>query len=131
MGKTIGVVGLGRIGKEVVKRAKAFEMDVVGLDLYWPEDFAKEYGVKKADSFEDIFSNCDIISLHTNLTDETRNIIRAETIGKMKENVVIVNCARGELVNTQDMAAALPLERLADTLPTYSIKNHHLRIIRC
>ena len=107
MGKTIGVVGLGRIGKEVVKRAKAFEMDVVGLDLYWPEDFAKEYGVKKADSFEDIFSNCDIISLHTNLTDETRNIIRAETIGKMKENVVIVNCARGELVNTQDMAAAL------------------------
>ena len=107
MGKTIGIIGLGRIGKEVVKRAKAFEMDVVGLDLYWPEDFAKEYGVKKVDSFDQIFETCDIISLHTNLTDETRDMIRTETIANMKKDVVILNCARGELVNSNDMATAL------------------------
>ena len=107
MGKTIGVIGLGRIGKEVVKRAKAFEMPVVGLDLYWPEEFAKQYEVKKAETFDEIFESCDIVSLHTNLTDETRDMIRAETIAKMKKDVVIVNCARGELVNSKDMAAAL------------------------
>lgn len=107
MGKTIGVIGLGRIGKEVVKRAKAFEMNVVGLDLYWPEEFAKQYSVEKVDTFDEIFASCDIVSLHTNLTDETRNMIRTETIAKMKPDVVIVNCARGELVNSADMAKAL------------------------
>lgn len=107
MGKTIGIVGLGRIGREVAKRAKAFEMNLVGLDLYWPEEFAQEFGIKKVDSFDEIFQSCDIISLHTNLTDETRDMVRAETISKMKKGVVIVNCARGELVNSNDMAAAL------------------------
>lgn len=112
MGKTIGVIGLGRIGKEVVKRANAFGMNVVGLDLYWPEEFANEQGVEKVDTFEQVFEKCDIISLHTNLTDETRNMIRTETIEKMKQDVVIVNCARGELVNSVDMAAALASGRV-------------------
>ncbi|MFT5302596.1 MAG: D-3-phosphoglycerate dehydrogenase [Mariniblastus sp.] len=107
MGKTIGVIGLGRIGKEVVKRAKAFEMNVVGLDLYWPAEFAEQYGVQKFESFAEVFEACDVVSLHTNLTDETRDMIRTETIATMKKDVVIVNCARGELVNSADMAAAL------------------------
>lgn len=107
MGKTIGVIGLGRIGKEVVKRAKAFEMNVVGLDLYWPAEFAEQYGVQKVESFAEVFKACDVVSLHTNLTDETRDMIRTETIATMKKDVVIVNCARGELVNSADMAAAL------------------------
>ena len=107
MGKKIGVVGLGRIGKEVVTRAKAFGMEVMGLDLYWPEDFAKEHGVERAETFDQVFEQCDIVSLHTNLTEETRDLIRAETIAKMKKGVVIVNCARGELVNSTDMRAAL------------------------
>ncbi|MFK7769290.1 MAG: phosphoglycerate dehydrogenase [Mariniblastus sp.] len=107
MNKTIGVIGLGRIGKEVVKRAKAFEMNVVGLDLYWPEEFANECGVKKAADYSEIFRTCDIVSLHTNLTDETRDLIRTETMNTMKDGVVIVNCARGELVNSADMLAAL------------------------
>ena len=107
MNKTIGVIGLGRIGKEVVKRAKAFEMNIVGLDLYWPEDFANDYGVTKAEDYAEIFKTCDIVSLHTNLTDETRDMIRAETIATMKDEVVIVNCARGELVNSKDMLASL------------------------
>ena len=107
MGKTIGVIGLGRVGREVVKRAKAFEMNIVGLDLYWPKEFTNQYNVEKVDTFDEIFARCDIISLHTNLTEKTRNMIRNETIRKMKSNVVIVNCARGELVNSADMARAL------------------------
>jgi D-3-phosphoglycerate dehydrogenase len=107
MGKTIGVVGLGRIGKEVAKRAKAFEMPVIGYDLYWPEDFAKQFGVPRAESLEEIFSRCDIISLHTNLTDQTHGMISAASIASMKKGVMILNCARGELVNTADMVAAL------------------------
>lgn len=107
MGKTIGVIGLGRIGKEVITRANAFGMKTIGLDLYWPEDFAADHGVQKAESFDEVFKQCDIISLHTNLTDETRNMIRSETIDQMKPGVVIVNCARGELVNSDDMKSAL------------------------
>lgn len=107
MGKTIGVIGLGRIGKEVVKRARAFEMNVVGLDLYWSDEFAEKYEVRRATEFQEVFELCDIISLHTNLTDQTRNLIREETLAFMKPGVVLVNCARGELVNSSDMANAL------------------------
>jgi D-3-phosphoglycerate dehydrogenase len=113
MGKTIGVIGLGRIGKEVVKRARAFAMPLMGIDLYWPEEFAREYDVQQAAGYDEIFEKCDIISLHTNLTDETRNLIRSETIAKMKPDVVIVNCARGEMVNSADMRAALESGKVA------------------
>jgi D-3-phosphoglycerate dehydrogenase len=107
MGKTIGVIGLGRIGKEVAKRARAFEMNVIGIDLHWPEEFAEQFGVRQAGGYDEIFENSDVVSLHTNLTDETRNLIRTETIAKMKQDVVIINCARGEMVNSTDMLAAL------------------------
>jgi len=107
MGKTIGVIGLGRIGKEVATRAKAFGLNVVGYDLYWPEEFAAANEVKQAKSMEEVFTTCDIISLHTNLTDETRNMINADSIATMKKGVVILNCARGEMINTADIAAAL------------------------
>ncbi len=96
LGKKIGVVGLGRIGKEVVKRAVAFEMPVMGFDLYWPDEFAEKHGIEKADDLESLLIECDIISLHTNLTDQTRNLICESSIEKMKDGVVIVNCARGE-----------------------------------
>ena len=82
-------------------------MKIACHDLYWPEDFASEYPIEKADSLAAILSDCDIISLHTNLTDATRNMICANSIATMKPGVVIVNCARGELVNSQDMLAAL------------------------
>ncbi|MBK1876327.1 phosphoglycerate dehydrogenase [Pelagicoccus mobilis] len=107
MGKTIGIVGLGRIGREVAIRAKAFGLSVVGYDIYWPEEFANELGIKRVDSIAEVFKEAEILSLHTNLTDETENMVCAESIATMKDGVVILNCARGELVNTQDMAAAL------------------------
>ena len=107
MGKTIGIVGMGRIGKEVATRAKAFAMPVKGFDLYWPEDFAKTHDIPRAESIDEIFASCDIISLHTNLTEETRDMVCEASIAKMKPGVMIVNCARGELVKTDDMVEAL------------------------
>ncbi|WP_309399686.1 phosphoglycerate dehydrogenase [Cerasicoccus maritimus] len=113
MGKTIGIVGLGRIGREVAIRAKAFGLKVIGYDLYWPEEFAKEHGIERAGGLTQLFHESDILSLHSNLTDETRDMISAKSIPNLKDGVVIINCARGELVNTQDMAAALESGKVA------------------
>ena len=110
--KTIGIVGMGRIGREVAIRAKAFGMKPIGYDVYWDEAFAKEHGIPRASTLEEIFAASDYLSLHTNLTPETRNLIRAETIARMKPDAVVVNCARGEIVNTADVAAALRSGRL-------------------
>jgi D-3-phosphoglycerate dehydrogenase / 2-oxoglutarate reductase len=107
MGKTIGIVGLGRIGKEVAIRAKAFGMTVIAYDVYWDEAFATSHGITRAASVNEIFEKSDVISLHTNLTPETRDMVRAETITTMKDGVIILNCSRGEVVNTEDLAAAL------------------------
>ena len=107
MGKSIAIIGLGRIGKEVAIRAHAFGMKIVGFDLYWDEDFAQKYGVERCESAEAAMHQADIISLHTNLSDETRDMINQESIAKMKKGVVILNCARGEIVNTDDMVSAL------------------------
>lgn len=107
MGRTIGIVGLGRIGREVAIRAKAFGLKVVGYDIYWPEAFAKEQGIQRLDSIAAVFREAEILSLHTNLTPETENMVNADSIATMKDGVVLLNCARGELVNAADMAAAL------------------------
>lgn len=113
LGKTIGIVGLGRIGKEVAIRARAFGMEPVGYDVYWDEAFAQQHGVRRAATLDEVFACADYLSLHTNLTPETRDMVRAETIAKMKPGVIILNCARGEIVNTADMAAALRERRVA------------------
>lgn len=107
MGKTIGIVGLGRIGSEVAIRAKAFGMSVIGYDIYWPEAFAEEQGITRLESIAEVFRAADILSLHTNLTDETHSMVNAESIATMKDGVVLLNCARGELVEPQAMANAL------------------------
>jgi D-3-phosphoglycerate dehydrogenase len=111
--KTIGIVGLGRIGKEVAIRAKAFGMAPVGFDVYWDEKFAQENGVKRAATLDELLAVSDYISLHTNLTPETRDMISAKNFAKMKEGVIILNCARGEIVNTNDMVEALQSGRVA------------------
>jgi D-3-phosphoglycerate dehydrogenase len=107
MGKTIGIVGLGRIGKEVAIRAKAFGMNVICFGTYWDETFADAHGVTRVSSVADIFAQADIISLHTNLTEKTREMVRAETIATMKDGVILLNCSRGGIVNSKDLAAAL------------------------
>jgi len=105
--KTIGIVGLGRIGKEVAIRAKAFGMKIIAYDVYWDEAFARSHDVARAATMDEIFAQSDYVSLHTNLTPETRDLVRAETIAKMKDGVQIINCARGEIVHTADIVAAL------------------------
>ena len=110
--KTIGIIGLGRIGKEVAIRARAFGMSVVAFDVYWDEKFAAAHDVKRAASLDEIFAASDYLSLHTNLTPETRDMIRAESIAKMKKGVLILNCARGEIVHTADMVDALKSGRV-------------------
>jgi D-3-phosphoglycerate dehydrogenase len=105
--KTIGIIGLGRIGKEVAIRAHAFGMKVIAYDLHFDEAFGKQYSVKRAVTLDEIYAASDYISLHTNLTPETRDLISAKSFPKMKKGVLILNCARGEIVNTNDMVAAL------------------------
>ncbi len=105
--KTIGIIGLGRIGKEVAIRARAFGMKSIAFDLHFDEKFAAEHGVRRAGSLDEIYKEADYISLHTNLTPETRDMINAASIAKMKKGVLLLNCARGEIVNTADMVAGL------------------------
>ncbi|MGC6424268.1 MAG: phosphoglycerate dehydrogenase [Lentimonas sp.] len=112
MGKTIGIIGLGRIGREVAIRANAFGMKCIGYDLYWPEAFAEEQNIERAADVNEVLKNSDIVSLHTNLTEETRDMIRAETIELMKDGATLINCGRGELTNTTDIAAALESGKL-------------------
>jgi D-3-phosphoglycerate dehydrogenase len=111
--KTLGIIGLGRVGKEMAIRARAFGMNVISMSRSWDESFAAQYGLKKAASLDEIFAASDYISLHTNLTPETRDLICTANIAKMKPGVVIVNCARGEVVNTTDLVAALKSRRVA------------------
>lgn len=105
--KTIGIIGLGRIGKEVALRARAFGMNVIAYDVYWDEAFATAHQVRRAATLDEAFAAADYLSLHTNLTPETRDLVSAKSIAKMKRGVLILNCARGEIVHTADLVAAL------------------------
>lgn len=107
LGKTIGVVGLGRIGKETALRAKAFGMNVIAYNRHFDEDFAKAHTIVRADSIATIFRESDIISLHTSLTPETRHMVNSDSIKTMKKGAIILNCARGEIVDSKALADAL------------------------
>lgn len=122
MGKTIGILGLGRIGKEVAIRAKAFGMEIIAFDPYLDEAFAAEYGVKRCADMDEVLRNSDVVSLHCLLNEDTEDMINAAKIAEMRDNVIVLNCARGELVNTNDMADALKSGKVggygADVLET-------------
>jgi|GEM_PF-15784 len=105
--KRIAIIGLGRIGKEVAIRARAFGMKAVGYDIYWDEAFAAKHGVERAESIEAAMQDADVVTLHTFLSPDTEHMICAESIAKMKDGVIILNCARGELVKADDMVDAL------------------------
>jgi len=105
--KTMGIIGLGRIGKEVAIRARAFGMKVIAFDPYWDGEFAAKHGITRCASMDEVLTGADVVSLHCNLTDETRGMINTAKIAEMKDGVVILNCARGEIVETADMVTAL------------------------
>jgi D-3-phosphoglycerate dehydrogenase / 2-oxoglutarate reductase len=104
--KTLGIIGLGRIGMEVARRARAFGMELVGHDPFVSVSIAKEQGIRLA-SLEDLYAVADYITLHVGLTPQTAGMINQNSIAKMKKGVRLVNCARGELVNEADLAQAL------------------------
>ena len=111
-GKTLGILGMGRIGKEVIVRGKAFGMSPLAYDLYWDEQFAEAHGVRRADSSAQVLAGADIISLHMNLTDENAAFINSSSIATMKDSAIIINTARGGLVEEADVAAACREGRL-------------------
>ena len=105
-GKTLGIVGLGRIGMEVARRARAFGMDVIGHDPFVSPSVAKEQGVRMA-SVEEVCAQADYLSLHVGVTEQTTGMINALSLKKMKKGVRLVNCARGELIVEADLVQAL------------------------
>ena len=111
-GKTLGVIGCGNIGSIVAQRARGLEMRVIAYDPFLSEERAVELGVEKLD-LDALFRRADFITLHTPLTDKTRNIIDAAAIAKMKDGVRIVNCARGGLVVEEALRAALDSGKVA------------------
>lgn len=105
--KTLGVVGLGRIGSNVATRAKSFGMKIVSYDPYIKASKADALGVKLYDSLEELLKNVDIVTFHTPLTKETHNMITKNEIAIMKKGSIIVNCARGGIVNENDLYEAV------------------------
>ncbi|UCH88498.1 MAG: hydroxyacid dehydrogenase [Thermoplasmata archaeon] len=104
--KTLGLIGIGRIGQEVAKRAKAFEMNVIAYDPY-----VKESEIKLVE-LDELLKSSDFISLHTPLTDETRGMVNKDLIAKMKDGAILINTARGKLLNEQDVYDALQSGKL-------------------
>ena len=111
-GKTLGIVGLGSIGREVVKRAKPFEMRVISHDPYVSLLTARDIGVELV-SLDDLYTQADYITLHVAHTPETERMLNADAFAKMKAGVRIVNCARGELVDEGDLQAAISSGKVA------------------
>ena len=111
-GKTLGIVGLGRIGLEVARRARAFGMDVLGYDPFIAPVIARENEVTLV-AIDDIFKESDYLTLHVGLTSQTEGLINKQSIAIMKPGIRIVNCARGELIVEAALAEALASGKVA------------------
>ncbi len=106
-GKTLGIVGLGRIGGNVAARTKGFGMKVIAYDPYVKKVKAEGQGVRLCETLEELLEQSDVITFHTPLTDETTDMVRAAEISRMKDGVVLINCARGGIVNENDLYEAV------------------------
>src|SRR5574340_275033 len=111
-GKMLGIIGLGRIGMEVARRAHAFGMRVVAHDPFISAEVAREAGVELA-ALEDVLRSADYLSLHLALTPQSAGMINAQSLRKMKKGVRLINCARGELIEEAALAAALQSGQVA------------------
>ncbi|MFY9254104.1 MAG: phosphoglycerate dehydrogenase [Fuerstiella sp.] len=112
-GKTLAVVGLGRIGLAVASRAQALEMKVLGYDPFLSEEKAKELGIELYRDVDQIVTKCDYLTVHTPLTDETRGIINATRLAAMKKGARLINCARGGIIDEGDLADAIESGHIA------------------
>jgi D-3-phosphoglycerate dehydrogenase len=129
-GKTLGVIGFGRIGQLVAKRAQAFEMEVVAFDKFVAAERFRELGVERAETTDQLYSRADIVTIHLPKTPDTINWIDAEAIAQMKDGVRIVNCARGELVDLDAVEAGLESGKVGgaalDVFPEEPFTDHKL-----
>ena len=105
-GKTLGVVGIGNIGSVVVDRARSMKMSVVAYDPFISAEAAEQLGVELV-TLDELWARADVVSLHVPLTEQTRNVVNAATLARMKKGVLLVNCARGGLVDEKALADAL------------------------
>jgi D-3-phosphoglycerate dehydrogenase len=112
-GKTLGIIGMGRVGQSVARMALGFEMRVIGFDPFLSAERAAELGIESVPHLSELWGQCDYITLHTPLTDDTRKLINAETIEKMRPGVRIINCARGGLIDSDALKAALDSGKVA------------------
>jgi D-3-phosphoglycerate dehydrogenase len=111
--KTIGIIGIGRIGKEVAIRAKAFGMKVIAYDPYADPKFLVDHNIAQMKTVENLIRQSDIVSLHLNLTAENRHLINVERLKLFKKDALLLNCSRGELVDTQAIVEALKSGQIA------------------
>jgi D-3-phosphoglycerate dehydrogenase len=129
-GKTLGVIGFGRIGQLVAHRALAFDMEVLAYDMFVAAERFRELGVERIGSTDELYARSDIITIHLPKTPETVNWIDAKALGRMRDGVRIVNCARGELVDLDALAGALDSGKVAgvalDVFPQEPMTEHPL-----
>ncbi|MDE2807670.1 MAG: phosphoglycerate dehydrogenase, partial [Gemmatimonadota bacterium] len=111
-GKTLAVIGLGRVGREVAKRATAFRMKVLGYDPYIGQEMALSYGAHLA-SLEEIYATADFITVHTHLNDQTRHLISDAQIAQCKDGVYLINCARGGIIDEEALLRGLNSGKVA------------------
>lgn len=110
-GKTLGLIGLGAIGRAVAKRAHGFDMKILGYDLFWDDAAAAKSGVQKV-PLDQIYKECDFISLHVPLTDATTHMIGERELAMMRPTAVLINTARGGIVDENALLAALQQKRI-------------------
>ena len=111
-GKTIGIVGLGKIGREVIQRSKAFNMQILGYDPFIPDDFFRDDELEICD-LEYLIKNSDYITLHIPLTNDTKNLFDYDNLKKMKKEARIINVARGGIINENDLSKVLKEKRIS------------------
>lgn len=121
LGKKLGILAFGNVGRNVARIAKGFGMDVYAYDAYCPKEVIEAAGVKATDTQTELFAECDIISLHIPATAETKQSINAALVGSMKKGAIIVNTARKEVINEPEliqlMAERTDIKYLTDIMP--------------
>ena len=121
MGKKLGILAFGNVGRNVARIAKGFGMDVYAYDAFCPSEVIEAAGVKAVGNQEELFSTCDIVSLHIPATPETKKSINKELASKMKKNAIVINTARKEVINEEElielMAERTDLKYITDIMP--------------
>lgn len=121
LGKKLGILAFGNVGRNVARIAKGFGMDVYAYDAFCPKEAIEAAGVKAVDSQDALFENCDVVSLHIPATPETKQSINAALVGKMKKGGILVNTARKEVINESELLKLLEertdLKYVSDIMP--------------